>query len=180
MAKKIYNRKETVRKSYAADSIRTRKAKEARQAGDYSRAQEIFDTIDYIFSNEEVDLNKATSVINYKISTGEPRVESTKLTELLTRLHSDNYYYASGQNIKYGPNVAIEQAIDFNNKINYTQQGVMTFASYTDVVQSYDTLKTMKDSGKGYLYLFDTETIGGTNTSNIWNPLDITEFALYL
>ena len=178
MARKIYNRKETVRKSYAADSIRTRKAKEARQAGDYSRAQEIFNTIDYIFSNEEVDLNKATSVINYKLSTGEPRVESTKLTELLTRLHSDNYYYASGQNIKYGPNVAIEQAIDFNNKINYTQQGVMTFASYTDVVQSYDTLKTMKDSGKGYLYLFDTETIGGTNTSNIWNPLDITEFAM--
>ena len=177
MARKIYNRKETVRKGYGTESIRTRKAKELRKDGDYSRAQELFDAIDFIFSNDEVDLNEATPVINYKLQVDNPRIESTKLTELLTRLHSDNYYYASNPKVKFGPNSAIEKAIDFNNKINYTQQGVMTFASYTNVIDSYNQLQNLKTKG-GSLYLFDTETIGGINRSNIWNPLDITEFAM--
>ena len=179
MARRRYNKKETVKKSYAADSIRARKAKEYRYEGQYSKAaKEVFEAIDIAFGNDEIDLNKATPVINYKIGTGTPRVESSKLTELLTRLHSDNFYYASNPDVKFGPNSAIEKAIDFNNKINFTQQGVMTFASYTNVVDSYNRLQDMKGKAGNYLYLFDTETIGGTNTSKIWNPLDITEFAM--
>ena len=179
MARRRYNRKETVKKGYAADSIRTRKAKEYRYEGQYSAAaKEIFTAIDIAFGNDEIDLNTATSVINYKTKVGPPRVESTRLTELLTRLHSDNFYYASDPQKRFGPSYAIERAIDFNNKVNYTQQGVMTFASYTNVMDSYNRLQEMKGKAGHYLYLFDTETIGGKNASNIWNPLDITEFAM--
>ena len=179
MARRRYNRKETVKKGYAADSIRTRKAKEYRYEGQYSAAaKEIFTAIDIAFGNDEIDLNTATSVINYKTKVGSPRVESTRLTELLTRLHSDNFYYASDPQKRFGPSYAIERAIDFNNKVNYTQQGVMTFASYTNVMDSYNRLQEMKGKAGHYLYLFDTETIGGKNASNIWNPLDITEFAM--
>ena len=179
MARRRYNKKETVRQSYALESIKARKAKELRGNGEVTRAQQVFDTIDSIFKNAEIDLNTAVPVINHKIGEKDPRIESTKLTDLLTRLHSDNFYYSSVPDKKFGPNTAIEKAIDFNNKINYTQQGVMTFASYTDVVGAYDRLQEMKQAGPGnFLYLFDTETIGGTNKSNIWNPLDITEFAM--
>ena len=179
MARRRYNKKETIKKGYAADSIRARKAKEYRYEGQYSAAaQKVFEAIDIAFGNEEIDLNTATSVINYKLNTGTVREESSKLTQLLTRLHSDNFYYADMSKAKFGPNTAIEQAIDFNNKINYTQQGVMTFASYTNVIDSYNRLQEMKGKAGHYLYLFDTETVGGTNASKIWNPLDITEFAM--
>ena len=121
-------------------------------------------------------MSQGTAILNpNKINYNVGRKESKKLTRLLEKLHSDNFFDAvpgSG----FIANSAIEKAIDFNNKITYTPQGVNTFASYTDVVGAYDQLQKLKDQG-GHLYLFDTETIGGKNTSNIWNPLGITEFA---
>ena len=180
MANQKYNRKETVSSGYSVISMKNKikKAQLARAEGDYSEAQKILDDIDYIFQNDTIDLNKATSVLNSKIKTHDSRIESSKLTNLLKRLHSDNFFDLTSKS-GFTANSAIEKALDFNEKIVYNQQGVNTFASYTDVVESYKTLQEMKKAGSGnYLYLFDTETIGGTNKSNIWNPLGITEFAM--
>ena len=180
MANQKYNRKETVSSGYSVISMKNKikKAQLARAEGDYSEAQKILDDIDYIFQNDTIDLNKATSVLNSKIKTHDSRIESSKLTDLLKRLHSDNFFDLTSKS-GFTANSAIEKALDFNEKIVYNQQGVNTFASYTDVVESYKTLQEMKKAGSGnYLYLFDTETIGGTNKSNIWNPVGITEFAM--
>ena len=176
-----YNRKQTVSSGYGYMSMKNKamQAKQARAEGNYNEAQQVFDAIDNIFSNEEIDLNKATAILNpNKIRVNQRRKESTDLTSLLTQLHSDNFFELV-PNSGFTPNSAIEKAIDFNNKITYNQQGVSTFASYTDVIASYERLQEMKKAGAGnYLYLFDTETIGGTNKSNIWSPLGITEFAM--
>ena len=176
MAKR-YNKQETITSGYSYISMKNKikKINEARLEGDYSEAQRIIDDIDKIFENEIVDLNKATTVINNKWSTHNRRKESEKLTRLLTNLHNDNFFQIA-PNTGFTANSAIEKAIDFNHKIVYTQQGVSTFASYTDVVGAYDQLQELKQKG-GHLYLFDTETIGGKNTSGIWNPLGITEYA---
>jgi hypothetical protein len=152
-----------------------KKINEARVEGDYSEAQRIIDEVDAVFQNEVIDLNKATAVINNKLSTHGRRKESENVTRLLTNLHNDNFFQVA-PNTGFTANSAIEKAIDFNNKIIYTPQGVNTFASYTDVVGAYEQLQKLKNQG-GHLYLFDTETIGGKNTSNIWNPLGITEYA---
>ena len=177
MAKNRYNKQETVTNGYAYISMKNKikKLNEARLEGDYSEAQKIIDEVDEIFQNEVIDLTKATTVINNKWSTHNRRQESETVTKLLTSLHNDNFFMVA-PNSGFTANSAIEKAIDFNNKITYTPQGVNTFASYTDVVGAYDQLQKLKDQG-GHLYLFDTETIGGKNTSNIWNPLGITEFA---
>lgn len=180
MANQRYNRKETITDGFGTISIKNKikKVQQARAEGDYDAAQQILDDMDYIFQNDDLNLSTATAVLNDKLSTTGARIESEKLTKLLTSLHSDNFFelVPSGG---FSANSAIEKAIDFNDKIVYNQQGVSTFASYTNVVKSYERLQEMKAAGPGnFLYLFDTETIGGKNTSNIWNPLGITEFAM--
>ena len=181
MALNRYNRQTKITSGYTGLSManKVRQGHQARVDGDYSEAQRIFDDIAYIFQEEHIDLNKATPVINSnKINYKQNRKESTKLTNLLTRLHSENFF-DSVPGSGFTANSAIEKAIDFNEKIVYNQQGVSTFASYTDVIGAYERLQEMKKDGPGnFLYLFDTETIGGKNTSNIWNPLGITEFAM--
>ena len=181
MAINRYNRKETVTSGYSYLSMKNKAAAaaKARAEGELTDAQKIFNSIDTIFENDTIDLSQGTAILNpNKINYNVGRKESKKLTRLLEKLHSDNFFDAvpgSG----FTANSAIEKAIDFNNKIVYNNQGVNTFASYTDVVKSYDRLQEMKKAGPGnYLYLFDTETVGGKNTSNIWNPLGITEFAM--
>ena len=181
MAINRYNRKETVTSGYSYLSMKNKAAAaaKARAEGELTDAQKIFNSIDTIFENDTIDLSQGTAILNpNKINYNVGRKESKKLTRLLERLHSDNFFDAvpgSG----FTANSAIEKAIDFNNKIVYNNQGVNTFASYTDVVKAYDRLQEMKKAGPGnYLYLFDTETVGGKNTSNIWNPLGITEFAM--
>ena len=181
MAINRYNRKETVTSGYSYLSMKNKAAQaaKARAEGEPTEAQKIFKSIDTIFENDTIDLSQGTAVLNpNKINYKQGRKENTKLTKLLTNLHSDNFFDAvpgSG----FTANSAIEKAIDFNNKIVYNNQGVNTFASYTNVIGAYDRLQEMKAAGPGnYLYLFDTETIGGKNTSNIWNPLGITEFAM--
>ena len=181
MAINRYNRKETVTSGYSYLSMKNKAAAaaKARAEGELTDAQKIFNSIDTIFENDTIDLSQGTAILNpNKINFNMGRRESKKLTNLLERLHSDNFFDAvpgSG----FTANSAIEKAIDFNEKIIYNNQGVNTFASYTDVVKAYDRLQEMKKAGPGnYLYLFDTETIGGKNTSNIWNPLGITEFAM--
>ena len=180
MANQKYNRKETVSSGYSVISMKNKikKAQQARSEGNYSDAQKILDDIDFVFQNESIDLNKATPVLNSKMVTHDSRIESEKLTNLLKSLHNENFFELVPKS-GFSANSAIEKAIDFNDKIVYNQQGVNTFASYTDVMESYKRLQEMKKSGAGnYLYLFDTETIGGTNKSNVWNPLGITEFAM--
>ena len=174
-----YNRRQNVSMGQTYKSMnmknKVKKAHEARINGNYDEAQEVFDAIDYIFQNEDIDLSKSTQIINpNKIQVYDPIQKNTRLQNLLSKLHSDNFFL---NDQKFGPNSAIEKAIDFNEKIVYNQQGVGTFASYTDVVKSYDQLQLLKKQG-GHLYLFDTETIGGTNKSKIWSPLGITEFAM--
>lgn len=174
-----YNRKETVTYGHAALSIKNKikKATQARAEGDYDAAQQILDDMEYIFQNDVIDLNQATPVISNKWTAHDARIEDKRVTQLLTKLHSDNFFQVAS-NTGFTANSAIEKAIDFNNKIVYNQQGVMSFASYTNVVKSYEKLEELKKRGTGnYLYLFDTETIGGKNKSNIWNPLGITEYA---
>lgn len=184
MANRKYNRKETIVDGFGTTSIKNKikkiqQTKSARVDGDYDAALEIINDIDYIFQNDELNLSEATRVINDPLKVTGSRKESEKLTNLLKKLHSDNYFELV-QTGNFSANSAIEKAIDFNNKIVYNQQGVNTFASYTDVIKSYDTLQKLKqgEAGKNFLYLFDTETIGGKNTSSIWNPLGITEFAM--
>ena len=181
MAINRYNRKENITSGYSYLSMKNKakKASEARAEGDYSKAQKIFDDIDYIFENDTIDLSQGTTVLNPNIINYKPkRQESEKLTNLLKQLHSDNFFDAVPGS-SFTANSAIEKAIDFNNKIVYNNQGVNTFASYTNVIGAYDRLQEMKQAGAGnYLYLFDTETIGGKNAANIWNPLGITEFAM--
>jgi hypothetical protein len=174
-----YNRKETVTYGHAVLSMKNKieKITKAREDGELDKAQLILDNIDYIFQNDTIDLSEATPVISKKWDTHNRRLEDQNVTKLLTNLHSDDFFEIV-PNKGFGPNSAIEKAIDFNDKIVYNQQGVMSFASYTNVVESYKRLQDMKEAGPGnYLYLFDTETIGGKNRSNIWNPLGITEFA---
>lgn len=174
-----YNKKETVTYGHAVLSMKNKvqKATKAREDGDLDKAQKVLDDIDYIFQNDTVDLSKATPVISKKWNTHNRRLEDQNVTRLLTDLHSDNFFEIV-PNKGFGSNSAIEKAIDFNNKIIYNQQGVMSFASYTNVIDSYKRLQEMQKAGPGnYLYLFDTETIGGKNRANIWNPLGITEFA---
>ena len=182
MAKNIYNKKESIYKGYSVMSMKNKakKAKEARADEDYNEIQQIFDDMEYIFQSDPIDLSKATEILNantFEDGKGQ-RQPSSKLNDLLNRLHSDNAFLVTPKG-GYTPNSAIEKAIDFNDKIVFNDQGVMTFASYTNVMDSYKRLQEMKQAGPGnFLYLFDTETIGGTNKSNIWNPLGITEFAM--
>ncbi len=181
MARQFYNRRSTVSNSHSYNVMKNkaRQAAQARQQGDYDAAQKIFDEIDYIFGDKEIDLTKATKVINsnkFHVK-GANRKESTKLTNLLNKLHSDNAF-ESMPTTGFHKNSAIEKAIDFNGKISFVEQDVSTFASYSDMIKAYDRLKDMQGKAGNYLYLFDTETFGGTNRSKIWNPLGVTEFAM--
>ena len=181
MALNRYNRKETVTSGYSYLSMKNKAAQaaKARAEGDPTEAQKIFKTIDTIFENDTIDLAQGVTVFNpNKINYHQGRKENKKLTNLLTSLHSDNFF-DSVSSSGFTANSAIEKAIDFNEKIVYNNQGVNTFASYTNVMAAYDRLQEMKAAGPGnYLYLFDTETIGGKNTSNVWNPRGITEYAM--
>jgi hypothetical protein len=182
LAKNIYNKKENITSGHSVISMKNKakKAQAARLDENYTEAQRIFDDMEYIFQNDAVDLTQAVPVINAKTfeTNKGGRVKSSKLNDLLNKLHSDNAFLLTPKS-GYTANSAIEKAIDFNDKIVFNQQGVSTFASYTDVIKSYERLQEMKNAGPGnYLYLFDTETIGGKNKSNIWNPLGITEFAM--
>ena len=174
-----YNRKQNVTMGQTYKSMnmknKVKKAHEARINGNYDEAQEVFDAIDYIFQNEDINLSESTRVVNpNKIKVHDPLQFDSKIQSLLSKLHSENFFL---EEQKFGPNSAIEKAIDFNEKIVFNQKGVSTFASYTDINRAYDQLQYLK-RGSGHLYLFDTETIGGTNKSKIWSPLGITEFAM--
>ena len=179
MANQRYNRKTNITMGSAYKSMsmknRAKKVHDARVQGNYTEAQEVFDAIDYIFQNEDINLSEATRVVNpNKIKVHDPLQFDSKIQNLLSKLHSENFFL---EEQKFGPNSAIEKAINFNEKIVFNQKGVSTFASYTDVNRAYDQLQYLK-RGSGHLYLFDTETIGGTNKSKIWSPLGITEFAM--
>ena len=179
MARNYYNKKENVVKNSTVLKMKNkqRKIKEARQQGNYDYAQQVFDDFDYIFQTPEIDLSQATQVISpFKAKTYTSRKESPNLTNLLKNLYVSDFFTLFSDTGTHA-NSAIDKAIDFNEKIIMNEQGVSTFASYTNVVKSYDTLQRLKRDG-GHLYLFDTETIGGKNLSNIWNPLGITEFAM--
>ena len=160
MARQFYNRRSTVSNSHSYNVMKNkaRQAAQARQQGDYDAAQKIFDEIDYIFGDKEIDLTKATKVINsnkFHVK-GANRKESTKLTNLLNKLHSDNAF-ESMPTTGFHKNSAIEKAIDFNGKISFVEQDVSTFASYSDMIKAYDRLKDMQGKAGNYLYLFDTE-----------------------
>lgn len=180
MANRRYNRQESVSNGYANIIMKNKimQAAKAREEGDYSEVQKILDDVEFIFQNETIDLTKATPIINPRtMEHYNRRIEGKNLTELLKRLHSDNFFN-SVPGSGFTANSAIEKAIDFNEKIMFSEQGVNTFAAYTDIEKAYNKIQDLKSKGKGSLYLFDTETIGGKNRSNVWNPLGITEFAM--
>ena len=131
MANRKYNKKEKVSNGYSniAMKNKVKKIKDARESGDLSAAEKIIQDFDYIFENDTIDLTKATKVLNTKMTTHEPRIESKKLTGLLKELHGKNFFINSSGKSEFHSNSAIEKAIDFNDAIVYNSQGIVSFAS---------------------------------------------------
>lgn len=181
-----YNKKHTVINSPNAINTlnlmnRINKAQQLREDGETEQIASVFDKFKYVFSGDVTNVSsmESTPVINNsKFITGTPTLEQKELTGILERLHNEDFFQVVSNKVNSKSN-AINRAIDFNNKVNYTKQSVNTHASMTNVIGSYNRLQEMKAIGKDqFLYIFDTETIGGKDAHKIWSPLGITEFAM--
>ena len=160
---------------------RINKVQQYREDGEPEQAATVLDKFKYVFSGDVTNVSSivSTPVINTnKFFTGVPTLEQKELTSILERLQNEDFFQVVSNKVNSKSN-AINRAIDFNNKINYTKQSVNTHASMTNVINSFNRLQEMKGIGKDqFLYIFDTETIGGKDAHKIWSPLGITEFAM--
>lgn len=181
-----YNKKHTVINSPNAINTlnlmnRINQAQQHREDGEPEQVATVLDKFKHVFSGDVTNVSgmESTPVVNNsKFVTGTPTIEQKELTGILERLHNEDFFQVVSNKVNSKSN-AINRAIDFNNKVNYTKQSVNTHASMANVVNSYNRLQEMKAIGKDqFLYIFDTETIGGKDASKIWSPLGITEFAM--
>ena len=178
-----YNKNNTILKGneYVLKRIRVKQSKASREDGDLKQVSNILDDFSYVFGGDIsniVDSNGVQFINTNTIKTNTPVVESKEVTKILQQLQSDKFFDVVSDKVNH-PNNAINKAIDFNNKINYTKQSVSTHASLTNINNAYEKFKNMKEIGKGQLlYIFDTETVGGKDASKVWSPLGITEFAM--
>lgn len=98
------------------------------------------------------------------------QIEDKKITNLVHQLQSRGFYDV------YSGLINRE---DVSNTFSWSNQQVGLTASLTDIKRKHEKLKEFKKNPGGrHLYIYDTETIGGTNSSGIWNPSGITEFSM--
>ena len=139
--------------------------------------------LQYLYSGDEVDIRDSEGILlmnsgmNYK-ETGTGFLKENKaLTELMNNIYDNQIFQKLAQKTHTAEEMVLN-TIDFNNRINIsTLQKTKTFSSISDLKTVYNNFVDLRNAG-GTMYIFDTETIGGKNRSNIWNPLGITEFAM--
>ena len=161
-----------------------RKAKAAAELRKANREgvepQKVKDVLTYqedlsdIFKPKTIRFNDGSGIDiinNNKINpVGGLQVEDKRITKLVHQLQSRGFYdvYAGLINTE-----------DVSNTFSWSNQQVGLTASLTDIKRKYDKLKEFKaNPGGRHLYIFDTETIGGTNQSGFWDPSGITEFSM--
>lgn len=134
-----------------------------------------------VYSGESIDVLEAGTIkiMNEKFNYAQEKAAKTedkRVTQLMNRLHNNGIF----QQISTGalPEEIMDRAIDFNDRISFsTQSFADNNSSFADMKKSYKHLKQVQEN-KGKVFIFDTETIGGKNTSGIWQPTAITEFAM--
>lgn len=135
-----------------------------------------------IYKPQNFDINDPQGIVilnsgdNYK-KTAITHKEPEKLTELLKRLHEQEVFDTINQKITSAKQM-VDRAVDLNGKINInTSQKIDTISSVHDVVKTYENLNdVIKKQGK--IFIYDTETYGGTSPEGIWTPRGITEFSM--
>ncbi len=177
-------------KKFTADSSqeklrRTRnkiaKIKEIKQNEeiDYRSVKEL---LAEIYKPQNFDINNPQGIVilnsgdNYK-KTAVTHQEPKKLTELLKRMHEQKVFDTINQKTTSAKQM-VDKAVDLNGKINVnTSQKIDTISSVHDVVKTYENLNdVIKKQGK--IFIYDTETYGGTSSEGIWTPRGITEFSM--
>ena len=134
-----------------------------------------------VYSGESIDVLEpgTIKIINDSFNYAQEkavRVEDKRITELMKRLHNNRIF----EQISKGslPEEIMNRAIDYNNRISYSvQKFTDNNSSLADMKKAYKHLKQVQEN-KGKVFIFDTETIGGKNTSGVWQPTAITEFAM--
>ena len=162
--------------------LRVRDLKNYRGDGNLSEVEKVKQDFQTIFGNRDIDLNDPNGglFINSRKLTDKSKElhHNEDLTYLIQMLQSDGFFDVISDKTNSRCN-AINRAIDFNNKINFSKQAARMNASLADIKESYKNLQDMQANPMGkFMYIFDTETIGGKSKSNVWTPRGITEFAM--
>ena len=164
---------ELQRKAKAAAEIR-KANREGTTTKSVTNVLNFQEEIGEIFKPKTINLfdgNGIDIINNNKVNPiGGLQVEDKKITNLVHQLQSRGFFdiYAGLINTE-----------DVSNVFSWSNQQVGLTASLTDIGRKHEKLKEFKKNPGGrHLYIFDTETIGGTNSSGIWDPSDITEFSM--
>ncbi len=188
----VYNNRTYVNKGLSkttrAKNIVAQKKKEYQQknnivndqAPEKKSAKEI---LAEIYSGQQIDLYDPNGfyLLNsgYRIGSqgGLSRIENPAFTGLLEDLFQREVFQQLAQSRTTATEI-MDRAVDLNGRINIsTAQKTKTIGSIQDLKHTYSYMEQIENQ-KGNIFIFDTETIGGKNRTDIWNPLAITEFAM--
>ncbi|MGL5506547.1 MAG: hypothetical protein ACRDB0_01450, partial [Paraclostridium sp.] len=151
----------------------SKEEKESSLASVQEMFNEIFEPQNYVAYGNNNDIITSPMTYYKKTNTG----DRTTMDKAIDTLHKNNFFDIVTGKTQSGSTL-IKETIDYNNKLNFSNQKVKANSSLTSVKEAYNNLKTTINN-KGRFHVYDLETIGGTTREGVWNPIGITEFSVH-